>query len=815
MNNFQSTSGADPGDREALIISETNTFLDEALGRGEARRIENAILKYIYNFLESGICIDGDSAYDQLGDLLPAWGVCIYEDCRMICDGLGMIAAKHNTQVDKEKSAQQLLAQRERLTKLKETLQGSSIESRVRAIVKPKVLGPQHLRKKDNTIKEGSGPDPNEEKFQDPNITTRLTLIPDLHDVVIVKPQHGDHSTIDEIRISDFSMSFGGKVLLDNANIFLQKQHRYGLIGRNGVGKSTLLRHIARGSFNLINSPDILFIEQEVPGNDATAIEWVLAADYRRTEMLKEESRLLDLIESTPGAAIGDQEDREIMKQIQQREEQKKEARRRKREKLIGIINEQDEDEKEKEDQLLGNNEQVNNEQVNKEQQQQKEEEMKLNNNNNDNNKDNDNSQKDKDQDKQQQQELINTNTSSSSSQQQQDIIPSPTQSPNTIQSQQSSLIRQALRSKKHPGTVTAPNTLSAAITSSSSSQTQQDAQLALSTLYEQMQGLQIESSEARAKQILKGLGFSDEDMTLPSKKFSGGWRMRISLGRALFREPTFLFLDEPTNHLDLPGSLFLEQYLKNYQRGLIIVSHDRYFLDRVCTDIVHFSNKKLTGYKGNFAAFEISRNEEKKRHLKAYEAQQVQIKHMERFIEINRAKNEKRANAAQSRQKLLDKIEIVEKPNDEEDLYSVTFRFPELSSSIKSPFLSLEEVTFAYQVGRSVLEKVSFTIGLNTRIALVGQNGAGKSTLLKLMARELFPSTGNIWLRPSLSVVRFSQHAVDEMPQTIDALQYLYEIVATLKEFNGPKGSEKLRQHLASFGVTGQMANQLLGKMS
>jgi ATP-binding cassette subfamily F protein 3 len=263
-------------------------------------------------------------------------------------------------------------------------------------------------------------------------------------DVVIVKPAHADRSNPDEIRISEFSMSFSGRVLLNNAGLYIQKGRRYGLIGRNGVGKSTLLRHIARGSFNLMNSPDILFIEQEVPGNEATPLEWVLAADVKRTEMLKEEQKLLGLIESTPAAFDGDKEEAEKLKKSLE------------------------ENGKENEDEG--------------------------------------------------------------------DDLPSPSPSPNKL----------PLSSKKGKKTVVPTSSLSSAITSAAARTREEDTSSALMSLYDRMSNMDFSTQEARARGILRGLGFGDEDMVIPSKKFSGGWRMRISLARALFREPTFLFLDEP-----------------------------------------------------------------------------------------------------------------------------------------------------------------------------------------------------------------------------------------------------------------------------
>ncbi|KAH7817759.1 putative ATP-dependent transporter [Monocercomonoides exilis] len=695
------------------------------------------------------------------------------------------------------------------MTNIRDILQGQSLENHISSVLKPKTLAPRHIRKREQRKKE-EGPDPDEEKFQDPNSSTRLTYIPDLHDVVIVKPQHADRSNPDEIRISEFSMSFAGKVLLNNSSLFLQKGRRYGLIGRNGVGKSTLLRHIARGSFNLSNSPDILFIEQEVPGNEASPLEWVLAADQKRMELLKEEQRLLGLIESTPAAKEHDEVEKEEMQKIREKEKKAKGE----------IGDEENEEEK-------GEGEENENEEEDGEEK-----------------------------------------PSSSSS-------PSDFQQK---KNKKAALLREAMKSKKHPMTVAAPSSLGAAISSAAAHALNEgdkddedeeedaagakgkgdeednadegaeksrgksasssagkrkarskggllgmrrvaklasgsDASSELAALYEKMADMKIETHESRARSILKGLGFTEEDMTRPSNLFSGGWRMRISLARALFREPTFLFLDEPTNHLDLPGSLFLEQYLKHYDRGLVLVSHDRYFLDKVCTDIIFFNNEKLTSYKGSYSQFEIVRKEQRTHQSKAYENQQKEIARIQRFIDVNIAKSEKLCNAAQSRQKILAKMEKIEKPD--EDDYHVTFRFPELGSGIKSPFLTFENVNFGYVVKKNILENISLVIGLSSRVALVGTNGAGKSTLLKLMCRDLTESSGNIWIRPSLSTVRFSQHAVDEMPTKIDALNYLYESVQALTEFKPPKGQEKIRAHLASFGVTGQMAMQNLGTMS
>ncbi|KAK2950003.1 putative ABC transporter F family member 3 [Blattamonas nauphoetae] len=690
-----------------LLRKEVDDFLEGYMGTETFGDLSDLATNFIYQFVESGLCTDDEAAYEQLGRILPSWGICAESESRFVCSRIGDIASKHNIHQEmREKSDAMLRAQREKLGGIKSLLSQKSGESYLRSVTTNKQHGPRQLKAK-GIGKGTTGPDPDEEKFQDPNQVHRLTYLPDLHEVTITKPQHADRSTKDEIRMSDFSMAFAGKPLLDNANLHLIRGHRYGLVGRNGVGKSTLLRHIARGSFELANNPDILFIEQEVPGNDASPLEWVLAADVRRAEMLREEERLLSLIESTPIAAEGDATDAQALQRI------KDEA-----------IPEDDKD---------------------------------------------------------------------------------------------ANLAQQAAASKRFPGKVKQSTTLAAAISSAAaqtkSADRDKDYQLELQDLYEQMSVMQFDSFESRAKLILHGLGFSDTDMNLSSKLFSGGWRMRISLARALFREPMFLFLDEPTNHLDLPGALFLEQYLKNYQHGLIIVSHDRYFLNRVCTDIVFFNNLKLTQFRGDYDTFETTRNEQYRNQLRAWEKQQAEIAQIQRFIDFNIAKNEKHANAAQSRQKLLDKIERVEKPA--ENSYNVTFRFPELGSNIKSPFMTLDKVYFAYVPGKTILANVSMTIGLNSRIALIGQNGAGKSTLLKLMDKSLGPGDGDVWVRPSLTLVRFSQHAVDEMPGNYDPLTLLTNSVAMLKEFQPPKGQEKIRAHLGSFGITGPMATQLIGKMS
>ncbi|HEU4532321.1 MAG TPA: ATP-binding cassette domain-containing protein, partial [Steroidobacteraceae bacterium] len=253
-----------------------------------------------------------------------------------------------------------------------------------------------------------------------------------------------------------------------------------------------------------------------------------------------------------------------------------------------------------------------------------------------------------------------------------------------------------------------------------------------LHTHYEAIGGY---TARSRAAQLLAGIGFATEDLDKPVAAFSGGWRVRLNLARALMCRSDLLLLDEPTNHLDLDAVLWLERFLLAYRGTLLLISHDREFLDRVATRIAHIERQSIRAYAGNYSQFEIQRAAELAAQQAMYERQQREIRHVEEFVARFRAKATK-ARQAQSRLKLLERMERIA-PAHVDGQFEFSFAEP---AKLPRPLLTLEETSAGYGE-RTVLERLDLALLPGDRIALLGRNGAGKSTLTKLLAGELAPS--------------------------------------------------------------------------
>jgi len=253
---------------------------------------------------------------------------------------------------------------------------------------------------------------------------------------------------------------------------------------------------------------------------------------------------------------------------------------------------------------------------------------------------------------------------------------------------------------------------------------------------------LQINADDAvfKAKEILKGLGFKEPDMTKKTKEFSGGWRMRISLAKALFVQPDLLLLDEPTNHLDMHAVMWLEDYLCAWPYTIIIVSHARDFINNVATDIIHLIGGKLFYYKGTYNDFEKAKIERAKNSARIKESAEKKIEHLQSFVDRFRA-NAKRASLVQSKIKAINKIEIIEEIIQDP---TVIFVFPTIDK-INPPVLRLDNCNLGYG-DKIIVEKVSFSVDMSSRIAVVGPNGAGKTTLMKALIGELKESSGSLY---------------------------------------------------------------------
>mmetsp|Transcript_17779 Transcript_17779/g.53537 ORF Transcript_17779/g.53537 Transcript_17779/m.53537 type:complete len:803 (+) Transcript_17779:248-2656(+) len=340
-----------------------------------------------------------------------------------------------------------------------------------------------------------------------------------------------------------------------------------------------------------------------------------------------------------------------------------------------------------------------------------------------------------------------------------------------------------------------------------------------LTEVYDELQEEGHHTAEAEASKILKGLGFDEKMQQRATNSFSGGWRMRISLARALFIEPTVLLLDEPTNHLDLRAVLWLEEYLMRWKKTLVVVSHDRGFLNNVTTDIIHLHDLKLHSYRGNFAQFEEMYEQKRTEVNKAADKYEKQIKAAKRSgNKANQDKVNKNMKQAQSRKKAgrgLDTrddegaAEAAAAPRRWTD-YTVKFSFPE-PTELTPPLMQLNDVSFKYP-GREDfgLSHLDIGIDMGSRIAIVGPNGAGKTTLMNLLAGDLEPTHGESRRSQKLRIGRYAQHFVDALQMDDTPVEYLQR-----KFPESGKKLEDLRAMLGRFGLAGHHHLQPIVKLS
>lgn len=451
-------------------------------------------------------------------------------------------------------------------------------------------------------------------------------------------------ANVKDITVDNFSVSARGKELLKNTSVKISHGKRYGLVGPNGMGKSTLLKLLAWRKIPVPKNIDVLLVEQEVVGDDRSALEAVVSANEELVNLRKEVEFLQNLSSDVGGEDEDDDAD----------------------------------------------------------------------------------------------------------------------------------------------GANTAER---------------------LAELYEQLQLMGSDAAEAQASKILAGLGFTKDMQGRPTRSFSGGWRMRISLARALFVQPTLLLLDEPTNHLDLRAVLWLEEYLCRWKKTLVVVSHDRDFLNTVCNEIIHLHDLKLHLYRGNFDDFETGYDQRRKEMNKKFETYDKQVKAARRTG--NRAAQEKVKDRAKftaakeaSKKKAKGKVDedepLPEAPQKWRD-YSVEFHFPE-PTELTPPLMQLIEVSFSYPNRADFrLSDVDVGIDMGTRVAIVGPNGAGKSTLLNLLAGDLVPSEGEVRRSQKLRIGRYSQHFVDLLTMEETPVQYLLRLHP---EQEGFSKQEAVRAKLGKFGL-------------
>lgn len=330
--------------------------------------------------------------------------------------------------------------------------------------------------------------------------------------------------------------------------------------------------------------------------------------------------------------------------------------------------------------------------------------------------------------------------------------------------------------------------------------QTAADTELA--EIHEHLRSLGSDSAESRVASILHGLGFKQEDFVRPIHDFSGGWRMRLTLAGALFQNSDILLLDEPSNHLDWEAVVWLENYLKKYRGTLLLISHDKEFLDNNCEEILNFENKKLVLYHGNYHTFQktfLLKTENLKKQIQKDNEKRA---HLQSYIDRFRYKASK-AKQAQSRIKMLEKMgqepELLPEKKD-------VFNFPK-AEELAPPYLRLEDVSVGY-TDVPVLAKLNMVIGENERIALLGRNGNGKSTLAKLLAGELKPMNGTLFKSSKLKVGFFNQHQNESLPADETPVAFMSKFMPEQKE-------SQVRAYLAQFGLEAEKATTMTGKLS
>ncbi|MDF7666953.1 ABC transporter ATP-binding protein [Orbaceae bacterium ESL0727] len=324
-----------------------------------------------------------------------------------------------------------------------------------------------------------------------------------------------------------------------------------------------------------------------------------------------------------------------------------------------------------------------------------------------------------------------------------------------------------------------------------------------IALLHEKLDNIDAWTIESRAATLLHGLGFSNEQLNLPVKSYSGGWRMRLNLAQALMCRSDLLLLDEPTNHLDLDAVIWLEKYLSNYSGTLLLISHDRDFLDPLVNKIIHIEQKQLFEYTGNYSSFELQRATKLSQQQSLYESQQLKVAHLQNYIDRFRAKATK-AKQAQSRMKMLEKMELIAPAHIDSPFH---FNFKP-ADFLPSPLLTMDKVVAGYDE-KIVLEKIKLNLVPGSRIGLLGRNGAGKSTLIKLLAGELAPKEGHIQLAKGVQLGYFAQHQLEYLRPEESSLWHLTQIAdAKITE-------QELRNYLGGFDFHGDKVLQPVNTFS
>lgn len=328
----------------------------------------------------------------------------------------------------------------------------------------------------------------------------------------------------------------------------------------------------------------------------------------------------------------------------------------------------------------------------------------------------------------------------------------------------------------------------------------------AIARIHDRLDAINAWTIRSRAETLLHGLGFTQVETNHAVKSFSGGWRMRLNLAQALLCPSDLLLLDEPTNHLDLEAVIWLERWLVNYQGTLVLISHDRDFLDPIVNKILHIEHQKLNEYTGDYSSFEVQRATKLAQQAAMYRQQQQKIAHLQSYIDRFKAKATK-AKQAQSRVKALERMELIA-PAYADNPFTFAFRSP---ATLPSPLVMIEQASAGYGEGENaveILSKIKLNLVPGSRIGLLGKNGAGKSTLIKLLAGELTAISGNVQLAKGVQLGYFAQHQLDTLRADESALWHMQKIAPEQTE-------QQVRDYLGSFAFHGDKVNQAVKSFS